>query len=106
MTELLKLTHGEINKWADDLQGPVALYLKQKLLPVEGEGGVIFPPTYADIGYNIDALSDGTKVATIDSVGSQANRMEPIFKARKPGEPENPLAKLVPQIDITYGNEK
>ena len=58
---------------------------KQKLLPVEGEGGVIFPPTYADIGYNIDTLSDGTKVATIDSVGSQANRMEPIFKAAKAG---------------------
>lgn len=67
---------------------------------------MIFPPTYADIGYNIDTLSDGTKVATIDSVGSQANRMEPIFKAAKPGEPENPLAKLAPQIDIAYGNEK
>jgi hypothetical protein len=33
----------------------------RKLVPVEGEGGVIFPPTYADIGYNIDTLSDGTK---------------------------------------------
>jgi CRISPR-associated protein Csb1 len=95
-----------MNKWADDKGGPVALCLKQKLVPVDGEGGVIFPPTYADIGYNIDTLSDGTKVATIDSVGSQANRMEPIFKASKPGHAENPLAKLVPQIDIAYGNEK
>ncbi len=95
-----------INDWADNKNGPVALTCRQKLLPVEGEGGVIFPPTYADIGYNIDTLSDGTKVATIDSVGSQANRMEPIFKAAKSGEPENPLSKLVPQIDITYGNEK
>jgi CRISPR-associated protein Csb1 len=67
---------------------------------------VVFPPTYADIGYNIDTLSDGTKVATIDSVGAQANRMEPIFKAAKPGQPENRLSKLVPQIDIAYGNEK
>jgi CRISPR-associated protein Csb1 len=100
------LTAETINDWADNKDGPVALTCKQKLLPVEGEGGVIFPPTYADIGYNIDTLSDGTKVATIDSVGSQANRMEPIFKAAKVGEPENPLAKLVPQIDIAYGNEK
>jgi CRISPR-associated protein Csb1 len=99
MTEPLKLTHEAINKWADDPQGPVAIHLKQKLLPVEGEGGVIFPPTYADIGYNIDQLSDGTKVVTIDSVGSQANRMEPIFK-------HPPYASLVPQLEIEYGNEK
>ena len=92
------LSHDTINAWADDDQGPVALYLKQKLLPVEGEGGVIFPPTYADIGYNIDTLSDGTKVALIDSVGSQANRMEPIFK-------REPYSALVPQIEIKYGNE-
>ena len=100
------LTADMINSWADDPNGPVALHLKQKLLPVEGEGAVIFPPTYADIGYNIDTLSDGTKVCTIDSVGSQANRMEPIFKAAEHGEPENPLARLVPQIDIAYGNGK
>ena len=87
-------------------KAPSRFACKQKLLPVEGEGGVIFPPTYADIGYNIDELSDGTKVATVDSVGSQANRMEPIFKAAKSGQPENPLSKLVPQIDIAYGNEK
>ena len=93
MTNRVSLTHETINAWADDDQGPVALHMKQKLLPVEGEGGVIFPPTYADIGYNIDTLSDGTKVALIDSVGSQANRMEPIFK-------HEPYAKLVPQIEI------
>src|SRR5271166_4489554 len=103
MTEPLKPTHNEINKWADDPQGPVALCLKQKLVPVEGEGGVIFPPTYADIGYNIDELPDGTKVATIDSVGSQANRIEPIFKSTgkdDEGTEKNPLAALVPQIEI------
>ncbi len=93
---MTELTHDIINAWADD--GPVALHLKQKLLPVEGEGGVIFPPTYADIGYNIDTLSDGTKVALIDSVGSQANRMEPIFK-------REPYSELVPQIEIEYGNQ-
>ena len=67
---------------------------------------MIFPPTYADVGYNIDELSDGTKVAMIDSVGSQANRMEPVFLPARTGEPKNPLASLVPQIEITYGNEK
>jgi len=103
---MTSLTFDTINDWADNRDGPVALVCKQRLLPVEGEGSVIFPPTYADIGYNIDTLSDGTKVVTIDSVGSQANRMEPIFKAVKPGETENPRAKLVPQIDIVYGNEK
>src|SRR5580692_6139413 len=106
MTEPLRLTENDFNTWAGDRNGPVALHLKQTLLPVEGEGGVIFPPTYADVGYNIDTLSDGTKVATVDSVGSQANRMEPIFKAAKAGQPGNPLSKLVPQIDIAYGNEK
>jgi CRISPR-associated protein Csb1 len=82
-----------LDQWANDTAGAVALHLKQKLVPVEGEGGVIFPPTYADIGYNIDRLSDGTKVATIDSVGAQANRIEPIFK-------DAPYNALVPQIEI------
>jgi len=93
MTQPLTLAHDEIDEWADDPAGPVALHLKQKLVPVEGEGGVIFPPTYADIGYNIDELSDGTRVATIDSVGSQANCIEPIFK-------DPPYSALVPQIEI------
>ena len=97
MTDLL--SHETIDAWADDAQGPVALHLKQKLLPVECEEGVIFPPTYADIGYNIDTLSDGTKVALIDSVGSQANRMEPIFKRK-------PYSKLVPQIEIELNTKE
>jgi CRISPR-associated protein Csb1 len=99
MTQSQTLSPHEIDKWADDSQGPVALHLKQKLQPVEGQGSVIFPPTYADIGYNVDVLSDGTKIVTIDSVGSQANRIEPIFK-------REPYGSLVPQIDIQYGNEK
>lgn len=99
--------------------GPVALRLRQKLLPVEADEsgrGVIFPPTYADIGYNIDTLADGTRVATIDSVGSQANRLEPIFKSTgktADGKELNPLASLVPQVEIILhraagkkGNEK
>jgi len=102
----MTLSHDTIDAWADDPAGPVALHLRQTLLPVEGGGGVIFPPTYADVGYNIDIMADGKQVATIDSVGSQANRIEPIFKAARADQPANPLAKLVPQIDIAYGNEK
>ncbi len=91
---------------ADRREGPVALTMRQKLLPAEGEAAVVFPPTYAGGGYNIDEQSDGTKVALIDSVGSQANRMEPIFKAAPDGEPESRYAALVPQVTITYGNDK
>ena len=90
---------GFAERCANDFAGPVALTLQQKLLPVEGADAVVFPPTYAGIGYNIDDLSDGTRVATMDSVGSQANRMEPIFK-------EEPYAALVPQVTITYGNDR
>jgi CRISPR-associated protein Csb1 len=82
--------------WIDP-RGPVALTLREELMPVEGEHSVFFPPTYAGIGYNIDSLSDGKKVATVDSVGSQANRIEPLF-ARDPE-----LQKLVPQVTIDVG---
>jgi len=85
--------------WTDDPLGPVALTLRQVMLPIEGPGSVIFPPTYADLGYCIDRLSDGTRVALIDSVGSQANRMEPLFK-------HAPFADLVPEVTITLGNGK
>ena len=101
-----------IDQFADDANGPVALHLRQALLPVEGPGSPIFPPTYAFpegdryLGYNIDEMSDGTRVAVIDSVGSQANRIEPVFRAAGPGQAENPRAALVPQIDIDCGNGK
>jgi len=103
MTPMSEETKAQLDKWALAPDGPVALHLRQKLLPVEGEYGVIFPPTYADVGYNIDTLSDGTRVATIDSVGSQANRLEPLFKADPAGASRNPMADLVPQIDIKVG---
>jgi CRISPR-associated protein Csb1 len=94
------ITTTELDAWATKADGPVALRLKQTLLPVE-ESRIIFPPTYADIGYNIDTLSDGTRVVTIDSVGSQANRLEPIFKS----ESKNPADWLVPQIEIVIREE-
>jgi CRISPR-associated protein Csb1 len=98
--EAMVVTADILDKWATEAGGPVALRLRQQLLPVE-ESRIIFPPTYADIGYNVDTLSDGTRVATIDSVGSQANRLEPIFKS----ESKNPDEWLVPQIEIVIRRE-
>ena len=92
---MTELTHETIDQWANDPADPVALYLEQHLVPVEGEGSVFFPPTYAGIEYNIDTLSDGTQVALVDSVGAQANRMEPIFL-------QDDYRHLVPQVWITY----
>ncbi|HXG32962.1 MAG TPA: type I-U CRISPR-associated RAMP protein Csb1/Cas7u [Bryobacteraceae bacterium] len=94
------VTTQTLDGWATKPDGPVALRLKQTLLPVE-ESRIVFPPTYADIGYNIDILSDGTRVATIDSVGSQANRLEPIFIS----DSEDPAEWLVPQIEIVIRKE-
>lgn len=104
MVNPIQLDDATIDAWADDPGGPVALVLNQRLLSVEGRDGVVFPTTYAaarkgeSSGYNIDTLSDGTRVVTLDSVGSQANRMEPVFKA-SPGV-DNPYAELVPQIEV------
>lgn len=97
------LTEETIESWMD-ARGPVALVRKEHLAPVEGDRGVFFPPTYASDKqpYNIDVLADGTKVVTVDSVGSQANRMEPIFGEGPGGDRE--LSSLVPQISIDIGN--
>jgi CRISPR-associated protein Csb1 len=83
-----------------------AIVIREPLVPVEGAGGVIFPATYAAAedkrvfpgGYNIDPPEGDRNVCLIDSVGSQANRIEPIFT-----KPE--YAGLVPQIVITAGEK-
>ncbi len=97
------LTKEALESWANNSTAPVALHLKQKLTSVEciseKDRCIIYPPTYADIGYNIDMLSDGKKVALVDSVGSQANRMEPLFKSAS----EKREDWLVPQIQIALG---
>lgn len=93
------LSEDIIKQWLEDTSDIVALTLRQQLEPVEGKDGVIFPPTYADIGYCIDELPDGTRIAQIDSVGSQANRMEPIFLSDE-------YKELVPQIQFTFGKNE
>src|SRR5512139_3879416 len=90
----------ELDSYLDD-QGPAALVLQEQLVSVEGADGVLFPPTFAagdgfPGGYNIDGEPDGNNVCLVDSVGSQANRLEPIF-----GRP--PYDSLVPQVSIRAG---
>lgn len=93
--------------WLDD-GGPAALVVREQLMPVEGRDGVLFPPTYAAGdgflgGYNIDGPSDGQthgeNICLIDSVGSQANRVEPEFAKQM-------YRELVPQVIIRVGDEK
>lgn len=84
--------------------GPAALVIREYLMPVEGYDGVVFPSTFAagdgfPGGYNIDTFSDGTNVCLLDSVGSQANRIEPLFT-------KNGYAGLVPQIVIKAGKKR
>jgi CRISPR-associated protein Csb1 len=80
--------------------GPAALVVREHLIPVEGADAVLFPATYANIGYNIDHdQRTGRNVCLIDSVGSQANRLEPLFK-------DAPYAALVPQIVIKAGEKE
>lgn len=85
-------------------QGPAALVLREPLMPVEGRDGVLFPPTYASGdgfagGYNIDDLGDGQTVCLVDSVGSQSNRLEPVF--RREG-----YRHLVPQVVVRAGEHR
>src|SRR5215471_3056437 len=84
--------------------GPAALVIREPLMPVEGADGVLFPATFAagdnfTGGYNIDGDPNGTNVCLIDSVGSQANRIEPLFKGEK-------YKHLVPQIVVKAGEKE
>lgn len=86
-----------------DPDGPAALVVREHLIPAEGPDAVFFPSTFAEIGYNINwenpSAEAGRNVCLIDSVGSQANRIEPIFK-------EEPYSGLVPQIVIQVGEKQ
>ena len=86
--------------------GPAALVLREYLMPVEGADGVLFPATFAagtgfSGGYNINRFDDekDQDVCLIDSVGSQANRIEPLFMREK-------YRHLVPQIAVKAGEKE
>jgi len=106
--------------WLTD-GGPAALVMREYLEPVEGPEGVFFPATYAAAedkqkfpgGYNIDVFPEPAQLrhdaplrieayptsanaCLVDSVGSQANRIEPIFGSAK-------YSHLIPQITIKVG---
>ncbi len=98
MSDLTKYDH----YLGDD--GPAALVIREHLMPVEGVDGVIFPATFAsgdgfEGGYNIDVDASGRSVALIDTVGSQANRIEPLFKDSK-------FRHLIPQIVVQAGERE
>lgn len=96
----------DLNKYDNWLTSDTvaAIVIREPLQPVEGPDGVLFPATFAaaqdrDVfpgGYNIDPPTGEKNVCLVDSVGSQANRIEPIFS-----KPE--YAGLVPQIIIAAG---
>lgn len=106
MSEPKKSELTNCDQWLSD-GGPAALVMTQQLIPVEGRDGVFFPATYAaqqgadkdkekfQGGYNIDEFPDKTNVCLIDSVGSQANRIEPLFA-------QGEYAALVPQHYVTF----
>src|SRR5947209_5016042 len=101
--------------WLTENEMPVWLFLTETLEPALGMDAEIFPPTFAKDGkerhpYNIDELrsdiapsaakrEETVNVCLIDSIGSQANRMETCFKKK-------PLSALVPQITVVAKDQK
>ena len=92
------------DSWLNADTGPAALVIREHLMPVEGPDGVLFPATFAagdgfPGGYNIDRFPDGKNACLVDSVGSQANRIEPIFAQKS-------YAGLVPQVIVRAGEKR
>lgn len=85
--------------------GPVALTIIEPLEPALGEKAVFFPPTFAapegsdeKPDYVIDETSAG-RICLVDTVGSQANRLEAMFK-------RSDLAGLVPRVTIKISDSR
>lgn len=102
------MSEPRIEAWLEDsAEAPAAIVLREYLAPVEGRDGVLFPPTFAAAenakefpgGYNINEFGNGENVCLIDSVGSQANRIEPMFSAGQ-------YATLVPQLIVEAGEKR
>jgi len=94
----------QFDPWLE-ASGPVAVIIREELEPVTGPDSVFFPPTFAppegskdSPGYLIDETSLG-KVALVDTVGAQANRIEPIFK-------QEPYSQLVPKVTVQIGERQ
>ena len=87
----------------------VALTYRQVLEPVQGRGAVVDPPTYpgpqAKRGgaerrseYVINDLGDGKRICDLDTVQSQANRMEASYQGS--------LAELIPRHAVEAGERR
>jgi CRISPR-associated protein Csb1 len=85
--------------------GPVALTIREYLEPVQGKGSVLFPATFAPpMGKDeppsyVISGTEGNKVALIDTVGAQANRIEPLFEKEE-------YRQLVPAVSVKVGERK
>lgn len=76
----------------------VAVVSQQKLRPAEGDGMPFFPPTYLGTNnsptYCISSTADGGNLCTVDSVQSQANRVEEAFL-------DEPYRSLIRRVEVT-----
>lgn len=110
MSEPAKFDYAEFDKLLDP-KGPVMIAGQQFLkIAAMSCDNIVFPPSYANPSekkdddpsvYNIDTLDpkDPSKnVCVLDSIPSQANRMEPLF-----GMPE--YSALVPQYSVQFTND-
>jgi CRISPR-associated protein Csb1 len=86
------------------VDGPAGLAVTEHLLPINKDDPYIRPAIFAAREgtpenkerwgvYNVTELGDGGNVITIDTIGSQANRIEPIFL-------QKPYRELVRQVVI------
>ena len=88
----------------------VALTYRQELAPIEGSGARIHPPTYPvprpknarkdepRTRYDINEYGDGTRFCDLDTVQSQANRMEASYRGA--------LADLIPRHAVEAGGHR
>jgi CRISPR-associated protein Csb1 len=77
--------------------GPVALTIVEPLEPATGEQSVFFPPTFAPSTRDEKpayVIENG--ICLVDSVGAQANRLEPMFKRAD-------LSELIPAFTVKAG---
>ena len=88
---------GDLNQLLAD-GDVVAIVATQRLRPVDGPGAPFFPPTYLGSNdrptYCISPTGDGKNLCTVDSVQSQANRVEAAFM-------EEPYRPLVRRVEVT-----
>ena len=88
---------GDLNQLLAD-GNAVAIVVKQRLRPVDGIGTPFFPPSYLGSNdrptYCISPLANGKNLCVVDSVQSQANRIEEAFM-------QEPYRSLVRKVDVT-----